>query len=155
MKNILILACALFFINLLSAQNNAIKITDIITNDIIILEAGKRIRVTTVEGKKHSGVLRILEDNSIVVHNTQLTLDQISKMKPHPLLLTVVTSALFVYTGLITAGLSLIIASFGGEAIGLVGLIPAAGLLYGGIKGTNILQGYSITDDYSFELVKI
>lgn len=155
MKNILILACSLFFINMLSAQNNAIKITDLITNDVILLEDGQRVRVTTLEGKKHSGVLRILEDNSIVVHHTQLTLDQIKKMKAHPLLLTIVTSALFVYTGLITTGASLLIASYGGELIGLVGLIPGAGLLYGGFTGTNILQGYSIYDDYSFELVKI
>lgn len=155
MKTILFIAISFLFLNVLHAQNNAIKITNLETNEIVVLNEGQRIRVTTVEGRKHSGKLQILDDNSIIVHKTQLTLSEIEKMKAHPLGMTIITSFVFVYIGSAIAGISALVAILGSEPIALVGLIPGGALLYGGFTGTNILQGYHIADGYSYELVKI
>lgn len=156
MRTFLTLISALLFLNVLFAQNNAVKITNLETNEVILLQEGQRIRVITVEGRKHSGKLNILEDGSIIVHKTQLTLNQIEKMKPHPLGQTIITSFIFVYLGVGIAVSGLAIALFTDvPAIGYGTAIAGLGISYFGFTGVNFMKGYHIADGYSYQLVKI
>lgn len=155
MKTILFIAISFLFLNVLHAQNNAIKITNLETNEIVVLNEGQRIRVTTVEGRKHSGKLQILDDNSIIVHKTQLTLSEIEKMKSHPLGQTIITSFIFIYVGFGLTVTGLLIGAFSDVPAAYAAAIPGLGITYFGFTGVNILQGYHIADGYSYELVKI
>ncbi len=156
MSKFLTLIAALFFLNVLFAQNNAIKITNPNTDEVILLQEGQRIRVNTIEGRKHSGKLNILDDGSIIVHRTQLTLDQIEKMKPHPLSQTIATSIIFVYVGLgVTFGSLLVAALTNTPVVAYVGGIGGLGITYFGFTGVNFMKGYHIADGYSYQLVKI
>lgn len=154
MKNTILLVLTLVFTNILVAQNNAIKITNLETSEVKVLEEGQRIRVTTTEGKKHSGKLDILDDGSIMVHFTKLRLDEIEKMKWHPWAMTAIQSVFFVYVGSIVF-LGSIAVGLLGEPLAFIGIIPGGAMLYGGITGINVLQGYHIADGYRYELVRI
>lgn len=155
MKNVALLIFSLLFTSILYAQNNAIKITNMVTNEVITIEQNTRIRVKTVDGDKYSGLFTIQNDNSLRVDGHLLSLDQIEKIKRHPLLLNLAISIPIVYIGLITTGVGALVAAFSNEPALYALIVPGALITYFGFTGPNPLPAFKIVDDWHYELVNI
>ncbi len=152
-KLFLIFISSIFF-NLAIAQTNAIKITNINTNKEKIIKENKRIKLTTYDGRKINGRCIIENYNTIIVDNVRVNLSEIDSLKKNPLLTSIFTSAILIYGGVITAGL--------GVLIGLVVdstafwlTIPAAGMIYTGIKSPNFKKSHKTYKGWKFEIVKL
>jgi len=154
MKNLTILFISLFLVNVLNAQEHkVIKITNQATQKEIDIKENKRIIIKTVDDKKISGRF-IIENNSVIINNEKLEITDIEYLKRDPLLTSILTTGLLVYGGAVTAGFGVIIGLFA-DPNGFLLTIPAAGLIYAGIKSPNFHKRYSTEKNWIFETTTI
>lgn len=154
MKKILLILISLFFFNQLIAQNQAIKITNINTNKEKIIEENKRIKLKTFDGRKIKGRFMIENDSTIIVDNVRIQLSDIDALKRNPLLTSILTSGFLIYGGVLTAGFGVIIGVWvDSTAFWLA--IPAAGMIYTGIKSPNFNKNHKTDRGWKFEIIKI
>lgn len=154
MKKILLILVSLFFFNQLIAQNQAIKITNTNTSKEKIIKENKRIKLKTFDGRKIKGRFMVENDNTIIVDNIKIELSDIDALKRNPLLTSIVTSGLLIYGGVLTAGFGVIIGVWvDSTAFWLA--IPAAGMIYTGIKSPNFNKNHKTGNGWKFEIIKI
>ena len=153
MKNLVLLIIATFFINITLAQTNAIKITNLNTNKEKIIKENRRIKLKTFDGRKIKGRFKI-ENDMIVIDEVQINLTDISELKRNPLLTSILTSGFLIYAGAITGGLGILIGVLADSA-GFWLTIPAAGMIYAGIKSPNFNKNHKIEKDWKFEIISI
>lgn len=154
MKKLIILFFSLFFVNLIFSQERGIKITNQSSKKEIIIKENKRIRIKTIDGKKISGRFRIVENGIILMKNKRIELKNVEKIKRNPLLISTVTSGLFIYAGAATTFFSIAVAQISGDLlIPLFFAIPASGMIYTGIKPPNFLKGYKKDSNWNYELI--
>ncbi|ARV08277.1 hypothetical protein BTO05_00965 [Winogradskyella sp. PC-19] len=154
MKKILLIIISLFFFNQIIAQNQAIKITNINTNKEKIIKENKRIKLKTFDGRKIKGRYKIENNSTIVVDNVRIDLSDIDSLKRNPLLTSIFTSGFLIYGGAITAGFGFIIGILADStAFWLV--LPAAGMIYTGIKSPNINKNHKTDKGWKFEIITI
>ncbi|NNL16849.1 MAG: hypothetical protein HKO81_09455 [Flavobacteriaceae bacterium] len=154
MKKISLLLFGLLFINLVIAQDQAIKITNQITKKEVVIKENKRIKIKTRNGEKISGRFMIENDNTISVNNHTINLIDIEEIKRNPFLISVLTSGLLIYGGAITAGFGVIIGIFV-ESTGFLLIIPAAGMIYAGIKSPNFHKKYKPGNNLTIEIISL
>jgi len=154
MKKITVLLIGLFCINILLAQEQAIKITNLNSEKEVIIKENKRIKVKTIDGRKISGRLSIENDNAILIDGQRVELTDIDGMKRNPLLVSLLTSGFLIYAGAITAGMGVIIGIFVNPTAFLL-TIPAAGMIYAGIKSPNFNRTYKYVGNWIFEIITI
>lgn len=134
MKNTIYLL--LFFVSLTAfSQQKVIEITNIKTGKIKIFEENQRIKIRTLDGKKHIGNLKILDSLSFAINNQSIKIDNLQSIKIQPKKLATVKTVVMV-TGIAIVGSSLIAASDGNDAAFLLftigsGVTIGAGLLEG------------------------
>lgn len=156
MKTFISLVMCLFLFQLACSQEvKAIKVYNPNFEKEVILKENKRIRVITADGERISGKLDIIDDQSIMIKDRVIQLSAIKKIKPHPLLATLLIDGFMIYTGSITAGFGVLIFVLGGEPIALALLAPAAGLIYGGTKSPNFFKGYKTKDSWNYEVITL
>lgn len=153
MKKTVFLFSFLFFINLISAQVKAIKITNENTQKERIIKNNKRVKVFTVDGRKLKGRFKI-EDNSILIQGESINLSDIIAMKRNPLLISVVTGSFLVYLGALTAGIGILIGLISDSTAFLL-TIPGAGLIYAGLKPPNFNKKFKTKRNWNFEIITI
>lgn len=153
MKNLIIIIISLFLNNVILSQEKAIKITHQTSKKEIIIKENKRIKVETNEGKKISGRFTI-KDNLILINNQELALTDIYSVKRNPLLISALTSGFFIYGGILVAGFGAIVGAVI-DTNALYALIPAAGMIYTGIKSPNFYKNYSNEKLWEFEIIEI
>ena len=154
MKKLTVLLVSLFFVTISWAQTQqAIKLTNRVSQKEIIIQENKRIRLKTVDGRKISGPFR-MEDNVIVINKERLELSDIEYLKRHPLVASALTTGGLVYGGSVMAGMGVILGLFADPAAYLLA-IPAAGMIYTGIKSPNFYKKYKMDSDWRFELIAI
>lgn len=153
MKKTVFLFSFLFFINLISAQVKAIKITNENTQKEKIIKDNKRVKVFTVDGRKLKGRFKI-EDNSILIQGESIDLSDIIAMKRNPLLISVVTGSFLVYLGALTAGIGILIGLISDSTAFLL-TIPGAGLIYAGLKPPNFNKKFKTKRNWNFEIITI
>ena len=154
MKKIFLLIIGLFFFNLLIAQNQAIKITNINTNKEKIIKENKRIKLITFDGRKIKGRFKIENNSTIVVDNVRLDLSDIDALKRNPLLTSIFTSGFLIYGGALTAGFGVLIGVLvDSTAFWLT--IPAAGMIYTGIKSPNFNKNHRTEKGWKFEIITL
>lgn len=154
MKKILLLIIGLFFFNLLMAQNQAIKITNINTNKEKIIKENKRIKLITFDGRKIKGRFEIENNSTIVVDNVRFDLSDIDALKRNPLLTSIVTSGFLIYGGALAAGFGVLIGVLvDSTAFWLT--IPAAGMIYTGIKSPNFNKNHKTDKGWKFEIITL
>jgi hypothetical protein len=152
MKTMTLLVLSVFFVNLICAQEQALKITNHTSGKEILLKEHKRIKIKTVAGQKISGRFSVENSQVITINNAQVALTDIAEIKRNPLLISVFTSSLLIYAGAITAGMAAIIAAtIDTTAIWLV--IPAAGLVYAGIKSPNFYRKFTPGGGWTFAII--
>jgi hypothetical protein len=134
MKNIIYLL--LFFVSFtVFSQQKTIEITNIKTAKVKIFKENERIKIRTLDGKKHIGTLKISDSLSFTVNNQSIKIDSLQSIKKQPKTLATVKTV-FLVAGLAIVGASIIAASGGRDSAFLLftagsGVTISAGLLEG------------------------
>lgn len=153
MKKIVIIIFSVLITNLVSAQKQAIKITNQVSDKEIVIKENKRVKIRTVDGKKMSGRFSI-ENNLILIDNQQIELSNISHIKRHPLLISILSSGLLIYGGAITLGFGVLLGVLA-DASGFLLAIPAAAMIFIGIKSPNFNKNFKSDKGWSFKIVTL
>ena len=149
---ILLLLISVISFKCLIAQENAISVFKDQTEKEIRIKENKRIRIKTTEGKTISGRFKIFDNETIIIKNKKINLNQIQKIKKNPLAQSILTSGVFYYHGVALAiGSAFVFATF--NEAGLLLAIPAAALIYGGIKSPNVLKGYKTKRNWKYKTI--
>ena len=126
----------LFFISYsIFSQQKAIEITNIKTGKVKFFEENQRVKIRTLDGKKHVGNLKFSDSLTLTIKNQSIKIDSIKSIKKQPIVLATVKTVVF-SVGLSVVASSLIVASGGGNAAFLLltigsGVTIGAGLLEG------------------------
>ncbi|GAA4806719.1 hypothetical protein [Litoribaculum gwangyangense] len=153
MKKLFILIISSFCFNVIVAQTNAIKITNLNTHKEKIIKENKRIKLKTIDGKIIKGRFK-LENDIIIIDDIQINLTEIDELKRNPLLTSILTSGFLIYAGALTAGFGVLIGVLiDSTAFWLT--IPAAGMIYAGIKSPNLNKNHKIEKGWKFEKISI
>ena len=129
----LIFVFAFFITSNLIAQDRAIEITNIKSGKIKLFEQNQRVKLRTVDGKKHVGNLQFSDDNTIVIGNSSFPADSIQSIKSQPKVLATIKTVVLI-TGLVVVGSSVVVAATGSNAAFLLfaagsGMAIGAGVL--------------------------
>ena len=134
MKKTIYLLVFLFSLMAFS-QQRLIEITDVKTGKVKVFEENQRIKIRTLDGKKHIGNLKFSDSLSFTVNNHSIKIDSLQSIKKEPKTMATIKTVVLI-TGLATVGTSLIAASDGNDAAFLLftigsGVTISAGLLEG------------------------
>jgi hypothetical protein len=115
------------------SQQKAIEVTNIQTGKVKVFAENQRIKIRTLDGKKHVGNLKILDSLSFTVNNQSVKIESLKSIKLQPKTLATVKTVVFA-TGLAIVGSSLVAASEGNDSAFLLftigsGVTIGAGLL--------------------------
>jgi len=97
------------------SQQRAIEITNIHSGKVKVFEENQRIKIRTLDGKKHVGNLKILDSLCFSVNNQPVKLDSLQSIKKQPKTLATVKTVVLI-TGLAIVGASLVAASGGSDS---------------------------------------
>lgn len=139
MKNIIYLLVFLASFTSFS-QQKLIEITNVKTGKIKYFEENQRIKIRTLDGKKHVGNLKISDSLSFTIGNQSVKIDSLQSIKKQTKIMATIKTVVLI-TGLAVVGTSLIAASGGNDSAFLLltigsGVTISAGLLEG-INGNN------------------
>ena len=154
MNRIVLFCCCIFLTFQAFGQQQLLKITNPSLSKEILIKENKRIKIKTVDGIKHAGRFTAGVDQTLIIDGVPIALADIAEIKRNPLLLSLFTSGFFIYAGAITAGVGLLVAVFGQPAGALL-TIPAAGMVFIGIKSPNFLRKFKRGGNWTFELVPV
>jgi hypothetical protein len=117
------------------SQQKAFEITNIQTGKVKIFEENQRIKIRTLDRKKHVGILKFLDDQTIIIDNQSIKIDSLQSIKKQPKVLGTVKTVVLI-TGLVVVGASIVAASGGSDSAFLLftigsGVTISAGLLEG------------------------
>ncbi|MBP6758212.1 MAG: hypothetical protein KA133_03070 [Flavobacterium sp.] len=134
MKNTICLLVFLFSLTAFS-QQRLIEITNVKTGKTKVFEENQRVKIRTLDGKKHVGNLKFSDSLSFTVNNQSVKIDSLQSIKKQPKTLATIKTVVLV-AGLATVGSSLAAASDGNDAAFLLftigsGVTIGAGLLEG------------------------
>ena len=134
MKKILFLLVFLISYAVFS-QHRTIEITNIRTGKVKVFEENQRIKIRTLDGKKHIGNLKISDTLSFTVNNQTVKIDSLQSIKYQPKTLATVKTVVLI-VGLAIVGASIVAAAGGNDAAFLLftigsGVTISAGLLEG------------------------
>ena len=152
MGKIAILFLSVFFVTLLPAQEQALKLSSPASTKAVIIKENKRIKIRTADGEKITGRFRITENNVIRIKDQRIEISDIQAIKRNPLLLSLFSSGFLIYAGALTAGMGAIIGIFV-ESSGFLLAIPGAAMIYAGIKAPNVLKNYKVEDNWDIQLI--
>lgn len=143
-----------FFFNVAIAQNNAIKITNLNTNKEKIIKENRRITLKTSDGRKIKGRLKLENDKTFIINDVLINLADIEELKRNPLFTSIFTTGVLVYGGVVLAGFSILVGVFG-ESTAFLLTIPAAGMVYAGLKSTNFNKNHKIDKGWKIEIISL
>jgi len=117
------------------SQRRTIEITNIRTGKIKVFEENHRIKIRTLDGKKHIGDLKISDTLTLTINNQSVKIDSIQSIKYQPKTLATVKTVVLI-AGLAIVGASIVAAAGGNDAAFLLftvgsGVTISAGLLEG------------------------
>ena len=117
------------------SQQKAIEVTNIQTGKVKVFTENQRIKIRTLDGKKHVGNLKILDSLSFMVNNQSVKIESLKSIKLQPKTLATIKTVVFA-SGLAIVGASLVAASEGNDSAFLLftigsGVTIGAGLLEG------------------------
>ncbi len=154
MKNILFLTISLLFSQVTISQNNGIKMIKLNSNKEKVIRENRRIHVKTFDGRTMKGRFKIENSTTIMIDNLRIHLTDIEALKRNSMLSSILSSGILIYGGALAAGFGAIIGAFGNPA-GFWLFVPAAGMIYAGIKSPNIHKNHTIDSGWKFEIITI
>jgi hypothetical protein len=133
------------------SQNRTIEITNIRTGKVKVFVENQRIKIRTLDGKKHIGNLKISDTLSFTVNNQLVKIDSVQSIKYQPKTLATIKTVVLI-VGLAIVGTSLVAASGGNDAAFLLftvgsGVAISAGLLEG-------INANNSNNKWSFKIIE-
>ena len=141
MKSLTVLIISLSFLTATYAQQQAIKITNEVSKKEKIIKENKRVILTTKVGQRIKGRLKLGDNNTVVVDGVKIRLTDIDQLKRNPFSTSILTSEILVDDMVDTSGLWLV--------------IPAAAIIYTGIKSPNFNKNFETDKGWQFEVITI
>jgi small nuclear ribonucleoprotein (snRNP)-like protein len=141
MKSLTVLIISLSFLTATYAQQQAIKITNEVSKKEKIIKENKRVILTTKDGQRIKGRLMLGDNNTVVVDGVKIRLTDIDQLKRNPFSTSILTSEILVDDMVETSGLWLV--------------IPAAAIIYTGIKSPNFNKNFETDKGWQFEVITI
>jgi predicted phage tail protein len=123
---------ALFVSLTFFSQTKAFEITNIKSGKITIFDGNTRVKIRTLDKKKHVGLLTFSDNETLIIDNQSIKTDSILSIKKQPRVLGTVKTIVLI-TGLTVIGSSVIVAASGGEAAFLLFTIGTGATLSSGI----------------------
>ena len=141
MRSLTILIMSLSFLTATYAQQQAIKITNEVSKKEKIIKENKRVILTTKDGQRIKGRLKLGDNNTVVVDGVKIRLTDIDQLKRNPFSTSILTSEILVDDMVETSGFWLV--------------IPAAAAIYAGIKSPNFNKNFETDKGWQFEVITI
>lgn len=154
MTKLYFIIMSLFVFNISIAQTKAIKITKLDSNKERIIKENKRIKLRTLDKKLVKGRFKVLDNQTIMIEDINIKLSDIKELKRNPLIISILTTGILIYAGAATAGVSVIAGIFADSAAFWF-ILPAAGLIYAGIRSPNFNKNYKINKGWIYEVISI
>ncbi|MEP1488523.1 MAG: hypothetical protein ABJK28_08850 [Algibacter sp.] len=145
---------SLFFLNGIEAQEKSIKIFNEQNAKQITIKENKRIKIRTFDGIKISGRFKIIDDQTILLGNKEIKLNQIEKIKKNPLMISICTSVLLYSCSVTLSVTSIALYASTGDVAAFLLIIPSTGFSYAGMKPPNILKGYKTTSNWKYKIIE-
>ena len=136
-------------------QEKTLRIENRTTHKEISIKENRRIQIITKMYEKFAGRFIILDQNSIAIDGVILNLNEIARIKKHPLLATILIKANFFHMGTVLCLASLFVGalySIGTLPVILIGIIHLSGGIVGGSTVSNISKGYHVKNDWLFRI---
>ena len=128
MKNTLKAILFLFMLcNIAVAQQKGILLSSKTDDDTEFFRENKRVKIKTIDGKKHTGRIQIVDENTIKIDNDLIAIGSITKIRRQSLFSAILSGGFIAIGGAAVVGGATDKASFGAD------LIIIAGVLSGGI----------------------
>lgn len=124
-KTLYLIFCLLSFISY--SQNRILKLKKINFETVKIIEEHKRIKVQTIDGKKHVGKFTIVNDSTVLIDNEAILLDSIVKVRRKSLFGTIANPVF------ITVGSLALLHGIAGAIVGGYGYLATVVLVPPGI----------------------
>lgn len=152
-KNILLFFAGLIFVQTIAAQTQYLKITNLDTKNEKIIQENARVKLIKTNGLKLKGRLHIKED-LLYIDYVQVKLEDVAAIKRNPLLVSIITSGVFIYLGIVTAGVGALIGALG-EVTGYLLILPGAAMIYAGVKPPNFSKNYQTVMGWQYEIITV
>ena len=123
------------FSTTVSSQQRTIEITNIQTGKVKFIEENQRIKIRTLDRKKHIGILKFQDGQTIIIKDQYIKLDSLQSIKNQPKGLATVKTVVLA-AGLATVTSSLVAASKGQDAAFMLFTVGA-----GTTIGAGLLEG--------------
>ena len=117
------------------AQKNGILLTSKTDDDTEFFRENKRVKIETNEGKKYTGRIQIVDENTIMIDDDLIAINTIIKIRSQSLLSAVLSAGFILIGGAFVVGGALA----GGYAV----LLIPVGLVGGGIGTLISAIGYN------------
>ena len=134
------------------AQEKQLQITNSKDGKTFVIKENKRVKIKTIDGEKLFGRLKFIDDNTILIDEKTLTLEQIKFIKKRSLATAIVATSLIV-VGSLTLGFSSVIAIVDTQAA-LITSISSLGLTTFAILLPSLSKKFSTTD-YDLQIVEV
>lgn len=133
------------------SQQRTIEITEIRTGKTMYYEDNQNVKIRTLDGKKHKGILKLVDNETFFVDNETIKIDSLQSIKINPKGINQIKN-IVLYTGLTIVATGLILAAAGNNAAFLV-LTAGTGITFGAgiIEGIN---GYNSLNKWNFKIVE-
>ena len=147
----LILFLTLLFSLTIFSQQKTIEITEIKSGKTIEYKENQNIKIRTLDGKKHKGILKLVDNQTFLVGNETIKIDSLQSIKVNPKGINQIKN-IVLYTGLAIVATGLILATAGNNAAFLA-LTIGSGVTIGAgiIEGIN---GYNSKRKWNFKIVE-
>lgn len=152
-----LLLCVLFFVSfhgLVTAQKQALQITNTSNGKYHIIKENRRVRLKTYQGEKYSGRVRFLNSDTLIVRSHVIALKDIKKLKRNPLLMSIVINGTFYYTAAVCIGGGLLMGAILHDASYLTLLLPGVASMAIGVLGPNPIPAYHHTN-WEYEVIQL
>lgn len=117
------------------SQQRSIEITNIKTGKVKFFEENQRIKIRTLDRKKHIGILKFQDGQTIIIKDKSIKIDSLQSIKNQPKGLATVKTVVLA-AGLATVASSLVAASKGQDAAFMLFTVGA-----GTTIGAGLLEG--------------
>lgn len=123
---------ALFISITVISQTKVFEITNIKSGKVITFEENTRVKIRTLDTKKHVGQLIFSDNETLLIDNQSIQIDSVLSIKKQPKIVGTVKTIVLI-TGLAVLGSSVIVAASGGEAAFLLFTIGTGTAISSGI----------------------
>lgn len=134
------------------AQEKHLQITNINNGETFVIKENKRLKIKTMNGEKLFGKLKFVDDNTILIDEKSLKIDEIKFIRKRSLSTTIIATS-FIIVGAFTLGLAPILV-IGDTQAALTAFLSSVGISSFAILLPNLSEKYS-NSTYDFQIIEL